>query len=194
MGLRLAIVAVLCGAAGAARADDAKAREAFERGRVAFTAGQYADAARAFEEAYGETNKPALLWNIAQAHRRQYEVSGDLPSLKRAREVYKNFAELAETEKERADAGREAQATSALLEQEEHKRAEEAKRREAKPTVVVQAAPEGPPFYKKAWFWVTVAAVVVVGAATGIVLALGSSNPPATMGGDWRPYGAVVRW
>ena len=88
------------------------AKAEFERGRTAFEEGRFSEAVKAFELAYQASHRPELLWNIAQSYRRQYEVDAQLSRLNRAREVYRNYAELAATEKERTDATREGQATS----------------------------------------------------------------------------------
>src|SRR5215471_10891725 len=62
-------LALLLGLGGVARAQDdaVKARNAFQLGVTAFTAGKYADALEAFTEAYRAKPNPVVLFNIAQA-------------------------------------------------------------------------------------------------------------------------------
>jgi tetratricopeptide (TPR) repeat protein len=65
----LAFVAVSALAA-TARADDvAEAREHYKKGTTYYDLGKYADAAKEFEAAYEAKNDPAILFNLAQAHR-----------------------------------------------------------------------------------------------------------------------------
>ncbi len=192
MIIRAALVVFLVGGAVALAqtesAEEAKAE--FERGRTAFEEGRFSEAAKAFELAYQASHKPELLWNIAQAYRRQYEVDGQLARLARAREVYRNYAELAATEKERADATREEAATAALIHEAERKSETDRLRDSPRPVAV---APEAaPPVYRRWWFWTIIAVVAVAGAATGIALALTSDKTPATAGGNWSPFGYTI--
>jgi hypothetical protein len=193
MILRAALVGwLIVGGVALAQTDsDEEAKAEFERGRTAFEEGRFSDAAKAFELAYQGSHKPELLWNIAQAHRRQFEVDGDLARLARAREVYRNYAELAATEKERADATREEQATAALIREVEQKR-ETDKLRDAAAHPVVVAPEPAPPIYRRWWFWTTIAVVVAAGAATAIALALTSDKTPPTAGGNWAPFGYTI--
>ena len=52
-----------------AMSDEQAARSAFARGRAAYDNGHFAEAARAFEEAYRLSGKDALLYNLYLAHR-----------------------------------------------------------------------------------------------------------------------------
>ncbi|HEY8926577.1 MAG TPA: tetratricopeptide repeat protein [Polyangia bacterium] len=55
---------------GPARADDtASAREHYERGTKFYDIGKYDDAIREFEAAYEAKSDPAIIYNLAQAHR-----------------------------------------------------------------------------------------------------------------------------
>src|SRR5262245_31730041 len=68
-GLLLAI-GVLLAAAATAHADDrATAREHFQKGSKAFALGSYDEAVAEYSAAYRLRDDPALLYNIAQAHR-----------------------------------------------------------------------------------------------------------------------------
>jgi hypothetical protein len=97
-----ALMALLAlASAGRAGAAEDHARELFAEGQSAFSAGRFAEAAQLFERAYADSKAPRLIWNIAQAYRRQYEVDRDLANLRRARALFHNFGEIAETEAER---------------------------------------------------------------------------------------------
>jgi hypothetical protein len=61
------------GATRGATLDPAAARRSFEQGRALYDAGDYAAAATAFTQAYVLGGPPALLFNLAQAHRRAGE-------------------------------------------------------------------------------------------------------------------------
>ena len=80
------LIAVLCAAPIAARADDItpKARVFAERGRELHAAGNYAAAIDAFKEAYVISPAPALLFNLAQA----YRLAGDCDD---ARIMYRRY-------------------------------------------------------------------------------------------------------
>jgi tetratricopeptide (TPR) repeat protein len=101
-----ALLAVVVLAAGAHRAsaDNSRARQLFAEGQAAFSAGRFSEAAQLFERAYADSKATRLIWNIAQAYRRQYEVDRDLANLRRARALFHNFGEIAETEAERGEA------------------------------------------------------------------------------------------
>jgi hypothetical protein len=182
-----------------ARATDdvQRARELFDRGRAEFESSNFVDAARDFEQAYAASHRPALLWNVAQAYRRIYDMDHDLAALRRACFVYRSFVDQAQTPQERADAERELAVANELL---AHAEAQEP----AKPTptaapvaattapAVQTAAPA--PARPRTWLWVAVAgaAAVVLGAvAIAIGVASSSSGAPSTMGGNYMPcFGA----
>src|SRR5690348_7307657 len=62
-------VLVLAGTSAQAAPPDSTARTAFEDGRTAYNLGRWQEAIDAFEKAYRLSKDPALLYNIAQAHR-----------------------------------------------------------------------------------------------------------------------------
>lgn len=68
-GLALALVLAIGPASARAQADgaDAEARALFQRGDTAYTEGRYESALALFEEAYALSQRPALLYNIANA-------------------------------------------------------------------------------------------------------------------------------
>jgi tetratricopeptide (TPR) repeat protein len=65
----------------------AHAKRLFEQGQAHYDLGEYDEAIAAFREAYEISSAPALLFNIAQAHR----LKGDCP---RALQVYRHFVRL----------------------------------------------------------------------------------------------------
>ena len=194
--LRLTVVMVLlAGGAASAKGDD-HAKQLYNQGEAAFMSGNYADAATLFEKAYAESKKPALLWNVAQAQRRQYDIDKDINRLRRARLVYENFAAASPDDKSKEDAAREEAALDAMLKEIEAGKEVKAAAREeapvtfeampdlepAKPAIVVAPVipPPPPPPPSRTWIYVTVAVVAVVAVGVGVGVALSSSkDPPA---------------
>jgi tetratricopeptide (TPR) repeat protein len=169
-------LSVLWSAAAAAREDDDRARELYQQGQTAFEAGRFAEAARAFEESYGLSRRPQLLWDTAQAYQRQYALDSDLRGIRRAKALYHNFSELAETPAERADGAREEQACDRILRDAERP---------------VEKEKEKKPLYKQWWLWTAVGAgvaVVAVGVGLGVGLSQSGPPPPRTQGGNWMPF------
>jgi tetratricopeptide (TPR) repeat protein len=68
IALALAFLTLLPGSAGA-EPRSLPARAAYARGKAAYEQGAYGEALRHFEEAYRVQRAPALLFNMAQAHR-----------------------------------------------------------------------------------------------------------------------------
>jgi tetratricopeptide (TPR) repeat protein len=73
------------------------AKRLFEIGQARYDLGEYDEAIAAFREAYEISSAPALLYNIAQAHR----LKGDCP---RALQVYRHFVRLDPSSPHRASA------------------------------------------------------------------------------------------
>jgi tetratricopeptide (TPR) repeat protein len=93
--LVLAVVAACAIGAGAQAApDNAAAKAAFVEGERSFQLGKFDAAIEAYERAFGIDPQPAFLFNIALAHRRQYEIDGQIDHLARARELYRNYLKL----------------------------------------------------------------------------------------------------
>jgi hypothetical protein len=67
------------------------ARRLFLAGKQAYQAGSIDVAAQAFEEAYRIAPAPGLLFNLAQAYRKQYGITGDSTLLQRAVEDYRRY-------------------------------------------------------------------------------------------------------
>ena len=105
-----ALFAALLLAALPSRADPAEqARAAFQRGQTEYNLGNFAEAARLFEETYRFKPVPALLFNIAQC----YRFVGDLEKASRA---YRSFVRNAPANDRNLQLGREllAQVETAL--------------------------------------------------------------------------------
>ena len=71
LGVGLVVVCLLGAALSSpARAENAaSAREHYERGTKFYDIGKYDDAIREFEAAYEAKSDPAIIFNLAQAHR-----------------------------------------------------------------------------------------------------------------------------
>ncbi len=77
-----------------AQDSDARARELYENGAILYEEGRYEDAIAAWEEAYDLSQRPALLYNIANA----YERIGDYEAALDALGLYRAYAPAAERE------------------------------------------------------------------------------------------------
>ena len=88
--------------------DDPRARQFFEVGAQAYAKGQYLLAIDAFKEAYTITQRPGLLFSLAQAHQRQFRASGDEQHLVQAIEHYRRYLSRV------SSGGRHADASAAL--------------------------------------------------------------------------------
>src|SRR5882672_9815610 len=71
--------------------DDPRAREFFDFGARAYSNGQYLLAIDAFQEAYKLTERPGLLFSLAQTHQRQFRASGDEQHLAKAIDSYRRY-------------------------------------------------------------------------------------------------------
>jgi tetratricopeptide (TPR) repeat protein len=88
-------VVLLAALAGPARAADPEAaRAASAEGDRSFELGKFEQAIAAYERAFSLDAQPAFIFNIALAHRRQFELDGQLDHLLRARELYRNYLRL----------------------------------------------------------------------------------------------------
>jgi len=83
--------------------DDPRARQFFEFGAQAYNKGQYLLAIDAFEQAYGLTERPGLLFSLAQAHQRQFRTSGDGQHLAQAIDSYRKYLARVESGGRRSD-------------------------------------------------------------------------------------------
>jgi len=63
----------------------------YDRGATAFAEGRYAEAVRAFEQAYRMKPAPSMLFNIARAYDRLFIVENDEVALQRAIDAYRQY-------------------------------------------------------------------------------------------------------
>jgi len=87
-----------------------KAREYFQAGAQAYAVGEFAAATQAFEQAYQLVPRPAVLFSIAQAERKQYFLDHQPEHLLKAISLYKRYLD------EETQSGRKADAVQALSE------------------------------------------------------------------------------
>ncbi|HEX5656615.1 MAG TPA: hypothetical protein VFX59_05440 [Polyangiales bacterium] len=184
----LSIAFALCFHSAPARAEgpgaqeDAAARAAFEQGRTAYEAGQFADALRGYERSFELSQRPELLYNIGRAA----EADGVWDRAQSAYEAYLRALPAAENSDfvrarlERVRTLREpsmsARSDSAPL-----------------PSIALTTGPDPAPqpwtapptrrddrsdrpLWKRGWFWGTVG-VLVAGGVTAAILATRDSGP-----------------
>jgi hypothetical protein len=100
-----AFLLFLTALAGSARADDVnQAKTYFNAGAQAYAAGKFTAAIQAFEEAYRLAPRPAILFSIAQAHRRQYYLEKKPDDLGLAIKYYRDYVAKVEQGGRRSDA------------------------------------------------------------------------------------------
>jgi tetratricopeptide (TPR) repeat protein len=75
----------------AVAAHKGSAKDLYEAGGAAYQRGQYQVAVEAFEAAWQLSERPAVAFALAQAHRLQWFVVGELPHLERAVELYQRY-------------------------------------------------------------------------------------------------------
>lgn len=81
------------GVARAQPSELARAKEYFRAGAQAYAVGEFAAAVQAFEQAYALVPRPAVLFSIGQAERRQYFLDHDRRHLERAVEMFRRYLE-----------------------------------------------------------------------------------------------------
>ena len=116
--LFVSFVLAACVFSTAARADDLdKAKMYFNAGAQAYTAGQFAPAIAAFEEAYRLAPRPPILFSLAQAQRKQYFVDHKPYLLEKAVENFRKYVEQVPQGGRRADAVQALSELEPVLEQ-----------------------------------------------------------------------------
>ena len=135
------------------------------RARALFDAGEFGQAAAAYEAAYQADPRPEYLYNLGQCHRQVK----DLPGLEKAAHAFNAYL------RERPEAKNRAQVEEEIAELEQRIKVLRARApTEAELLKDVLLAPSEPPpdpvpIYKKWWFW-TAVGVVVAGAVTAAVV------------------------
>jgi len=149
--------------------DAAEARAAYKAGTREYALGNYEVAVSHFERSFELSQRPELLFNIAQSYARWYEISNDIGHLRKAERLFKNYVSYLDTDDHpdpaaRADAEAAIADVERLLASHESDPANETDR-------------DDRPVHKKAWFWVAIiggAAAVGGAIAAGVIL----SRPP----------------
>ena len=143
-------------------------RQLFDQARAAYDAGRYREAAEVFQRLYALQPLPALLFNEAQAWRRDFELTGQRDSARRAFELYRRYLAAPHVnEQDRREATEHLAALSSLF--------------------VEQAAT--PPPRRRTGLWVGVG--VGVGAAVALAVGLGVG---LGVRGDAPAPSLVARW
>ena len=90
--VKAGLACVLLGTAAPALADDVEeAKRAFDKAETAYKLGKYKEAIESYEAAYRAMAEPAFLYNIAQAHRQQYNLDKETFHLHKALNLYKTY-------------------------------------------------------------------------------------------------------
>jgi tetratricopeptide (TPR) repeat protein len=183
----LAIACLLC---GVARADDLEdARRHARNGSSAFELGNFDEAIREYTAAYKLKSDPAILYNLAQAHR-----IANHPS--EALHFYKMFLSRMPEAPNRAEVTAKIEALVKLVEEQRQTQSmpSELPIREEPRAPPEMTAPSPPPasraerpIYKRAWFWGVIGAVVAAGVGIGLGVGLGAQpHPPGASEGTVR--------
>lgn len=206
---RAAIATLVLGAAlvplAALAADKAEtqARQLAKEGQQHYDLGEFDKALEKFSEAYKLKNAPALLFNLAQCHRKlgNWEQSAfffgrfidnsnpNAPNIEVARELLEDARRkqtAAEEEARLADERKREDEKRAAAEEERRREEEAEARRAAERALLVSLAPPPPPVVveepvtKKPLFWVLlVGGLAAVGGGTAaVVVAMTSPRPP----------------
>lgn len=172
-------------------------RELIESATRAYQAGDYAKAATDYFAAYEKKPLAALLFNVAQSHRKAGRYQEALTLYERfVKEDPKSTlvpeaeahatAMRAQIEAAKSSAERESAERLAKQRTEEAEalaRAHEAERKKAEAALLLMAtkkAEQSKPVYKKAWFWVVIGGVVAAGVATTVAVVLTRPQDPAS--------------
>ncbi len=203
---RLAWVAVLLGllavprAAPAAGQDATSAagqktvRELIESATRSYQAGQYDQAASEYFAAYEKKPLAALLFNVAQSHRKAgrfqealtlYErflkedpKSTLVPEAEAHATAMRAQIEAAKSSAERESAERLAKQRTEEAEALARMHEAERKKAEAALLLASRKTEKTTPVYKKAWFWVVIGGVVAAGVATTVAVVLTRPQDP----------------
>ena len=96
MVLAVLVCAVAMGGQRSARADSfTDARKAFEEGKSLYQKGEFGKAAERYDAAYRMSRSPVILFNVAQARRRQFQKDGNYDHLVASAKLYKEFIDKA---------------------------------------------------------------------------------------------------
>jgi tetratricopeptide (TPR) repeat protein len=206
----LALAAFVAGAASpAALAEQAPAASSeaakahFDQGVVQYNLGRFPEAIAEFEKAYEVDHEPSILYNIAQAHKKQ-------GNKEKALFFYRRYLEQAPNAPNRAEVEQRVKDLASVVEKGDAKTPAPPPRTEPKPQPkpqpLVLAPPPPPPpapasqpsamlvsspapapadqssVFSRPWFWVVVGAAVSAGVVAAIVLSRGAQDPTASLG------------
>jgi tetratricopeptide (TPR) repeat protein len=173
-------------------------RELIESATKYYQAGDYEKAASEYFAAYEKKPLAALLFNVAQSHRKGGRLSEALALYERfLKEDPKSTlcpeaeahatALRAQLEAAKSSAEREAAerlAKQRVDEAEALARAREAERQKAETALLLASKKaEKKPIYKRPWFWVVLGGVVAAGVAIPVALVVARGNdPPSDLG------------
>jgi len=119
--LVLALLLVVAPARAQSPQQIEQAKALFNAGAQAYSVGQFVAAVQAFEEAYKLTPRPAILFSLAQAERRQYAIDKDVKRLDRAVTGFRKYVGEVQQGGRRADAVAALGELEPLLEKEKAK-------------------------------------------------------------------------
>lgn len=172
-------------------------RELIESATKAYQAGDYTKAATDYFAAYERKPLAALLFNVAQSHRKagKYQEALTLyerflkedpkstlaPEAEAHATAMRAQIEAAKSSAERESAERLAKQRTEEAEALAHMH--EAERKKAEATLLLLAskkAEQSKPVYKKAWFWVVIGGVVAAGVATTVAVVLTRPQDPSS--------------
>jgi hypothetical protein len=102
--IALAIALCTTSAYGQSKEQLEQAKALFNAGAQAYSIGEFLAAIQAFDEAYKITPRPAILFSLAQAERRQYAVDHNPKRLERAVEGFRKYIAEVQMGGRRADA------------------------------------------------------------------------------------------
>lgn len=100
----VALALLLVAAPAAAQDATQQAKELFNGGAQAYEAGKYPAAIQAFTEAYRLAPRPGILFSLAQAHRKQYNLDHQPAQLREAVRLYREYIGKVESGGRRGDA------------------------------------------------------------------------------------------
>ena len=171
-------------------------RELIESATRAYQAGDYDKAATEYFAAYEKKPLAALLFNVAQSHRKagRYqealtlyerflkedpkstlvpEAEAHATAMRAQIEAARSSAERESAERLAKQRTEEAEALARMHEAERHKA-------EAALLLASKKSENSKPVYKKAWFWVVIGGVVAAGVATTVAVVLTRPQDPSS--------------
>jgi tetratricopeptide (TPR) repeat protein len=161
--------------------DSAAARAAFDEAERLYQLGRFEEAIASYEKAYALDRHSAFLYNIALAHRRQFEIDSKPEHLRRARELYRNYLRLEPTTPRKAAIEQTIQELGIRLDKEPAPPTSSPPRLTARPEppppALVTSAPPQPTHRSHTAWWIAGGAAVAAATVLVVVLARGKARP-----------------